>query len=61
MNRDEVFLIVFEHYLKNNELRHDLNAGIAMRKDGYKPAVALMFDIAEQVMAEKALRDAARS
>ncbi len=56
MNRDELFAMLFQAYLSNNELRSDLNAGIAMRKDGFRPAIAIMFDVVDAVLTEDTRR-----
>ena len=56
MTRDEVFLTVFENYLRNNELRHDLNEGRAISKELPKAAIVRMFDLADAVIAEQVRR-----
>ncbi len=53
MLRDELFLMIFEAYLENNELRHDLNEGKAICRELPKKAIATMFDLADAVLAEK--------
>ncbi len=58
MTRDELFLTVFHAYLTNNELRHDLNKGIAMNKQGYASAIPMMFEAVDAVLAEEARRKA---
>lgn len=56
MNRDELFLTMFQAYLTNNELRHDVNKGVAMSKGGVMSAIPLMFDAVEAILAEDAKR-----
>ncbi len=51
MNRDEIALKVFDAYLHNNELRYDLNRGVALHKGGMThETVALIFKIADALV-----------
>ena len=52
LDRDALVELILECYLTNNELRTDLNKGMAINKQIPVVAIATMFDLADAVLAE---------